>query len=233
VEDFLPGVNLHLKGARPDQPFTLTISEDMAKIGGKVKTLVEQLNGILGFITKQNEMDKDTDTSSTFGGDSGLQTIEFRLRNLMHEHYGVGDPDSDNFQAFFLSDLGIEFEKSGQLTFKEDKFEKVMEKNFNAMSEVISGPTGFGRKLQELMTGLTRTGDGFLAIRDNSLRTRIKDIDTQIDTKNSALEKKQEALVNQFSRLEGSLSDMQKQQQYLQASMGGQGGGTLAALLGG
>jgi flagellar hook-associated protein 2 len=235
VQDFLPGVNLHLKQAKPDQPFTMTISEDFQKISGKVKNFVEQVNVILKFINDQNKIDKDSDTSTTFAGDSGLQTIEYRLRNLMHEGFGVGNPDdSDNFKIYFMHDLGIEFDKSGALTFKEDKFQKFMEKDFEGLSEIFTGSFGLGFQMKSLLAGYTQTGNGMLAQRENSLKQRIRSIDDQIDVKQRNLERRQQSLTEQFSRLEASLGAMQRQQQYLSATLPSGGGGNLVqSLLGG
>jgi flagellar hook-associated protein 2 len=235
VQDFLPGVNLHLKQAKPDQPFTMTITEDYQKITGKVKNLVDQVNVILKFINDQNKIDKDSDTSTTFAGDSGLQTIEYRLRNLMHEGFGVGNPDDEeHFKVYFMSDLGIEFDKSGAITFKEDKFQKVMEKDFEHMSEIFTGSMGLGYQMKTLLAGYTQRGNGMLAQRENALKQRIRSIDDQIDMKQRNLERKQQSVTEQFSRLEASLGAMQRQQQYLSATLPGGGGGNLVqSLLGG
>jgi flagellar hook-associated protein 2 len=235
IQDFLPGVNLHLKQAKPDQPFTMTITEDFQKISGKIKNLVDQVNVVLKFINDQNKIDKDSDTSTTFAGDSGLQTIEYRLRNLMHEGFGVGDPgDEEHFKIYFMSDLGIEFDKSGALTFKEDKFQKVMEKDFEALSEIFTGSFGMGFQMKTLLSGYTQRGNGMLALRENSLKQRIRAIDDQIDMKQRNLERRQQSLTEQFSRLEASLGAMQRQQQYLSATLPGGGGGNLVQqLLGG
>jgi flagellar hook-associated protein 2 len=235
VQDFLPGVNLHLKQAKPDQPFTMTITEDFQKISGKVKNFVEQVNVILKFINDQNKIDKDSDTSTTFAGDSGLQTIEYRLRNLMHEGFAVGKPDDENFKIYFMHDLGIEFDKTGTLTFKEDKFQKFMEKDFEGLSEIFTGSFGLGYQMKSLLAGYTQSGNGMLAQRENSLKQRIRSIDDQIDMKQRNLERRQQSLTEQFSRLEASLGAMQRQQQYLSATLPGAGGGgnLVQSLLGG
>lgn len=235
VQDFLPGVNLHLKQAKPDQPFTMSITEDFPKIAGKVKNFVDQVNVILKFINDQNKIDKDSDTSTTFAGDSGLQTIEYRLRNLMHEGFGVGDPENeDKFKVYYMHDLGIEFDKSGTLTFKEDAFQKFMEKDFEGLSEIFTGSMGMGFQMKSLLAGYTQRGNGMLAQRENSLKQRIRSIDDQIDMKQRNLERKQQSVTEQFSRLEASLGAMQKQQQYLSATLPGGGGGNLVqSLLGG
>ena len=87
MNEFLPGVNLHLKQANPDKPFTLNITEDTQKVSGKVKNLVEQLNGVLDFVNKQNQIDEKSDTRNTFAGDTSLQGMEYRIRNLLHEGF--------------------------------------------------------------------------------------------------------------------------------------------------
>ncbi|MCM2276827.1 MAG: flagellar filament capping protein FliD [Oligoflexia bacterium] len=232
ITDFLPGVNLHLKQAKPGQPFAITISEDYQKISGKIKAVVDQVNQVLSFITKQNQIDASSDTRSTFAGDTSLQTIEYRLRNMMHEGFPVPN-GSGGFRVLHLSALGVEFDKTGQLAFKEDKFTKLMEKDFEGLSAVVSGEFGFAFQMRELVKSYTQVGSGLLNLREQGLKHRIKEIDTQIDNKARQLEKKQVALVDQFAKLEGSLANLQRQQQQLAASgFGGAGGNPIAQLMG-
>lgn len=234
VEDFLPGVNLHLKQANAGKTFTMNITEDFQKISGKVKNLVDQVNGVLQFINSQNQIDKNSDTRTTFAGDSSLQTVEYRLRNMMHEGFGVGDPEADNFKIYFMSDIGVEFDKTGALTFKEDKFTKFMEKNFDSLSEIFTGDFGFAYQMKTLLSGYTQRGSGLLNTREQSLKQRIRNIDDQIDMKQRNLERRQQSLTEQFSRLEASLGAMQRQSQYLSATLpSGGGGGLVSQLLGG
>lgn len=234
LNDFLPGVNLHLKQAKPEQPFTLTISQDTQKISGKLKGLVDKLNDVLQFIVKQNQVDESSDTRSTFAGDSGLQTIEYRLRNLMHEGYYAGQKENGEPRLVFLSDLGVEFDKAGSLTFKEEKFQKTLEKSFDQVSEAVSGQFGFAFQLKEVLNGYTQVGTGLLIQREQALRGQIKEIDRQIDDKTKRLDARQQSLVEKFSRLEASLGNLQRQQQYLSATLPSGGGGNLVQqLLGG
>lgn len=236
INDFLQGINVHLRQAKPDQPFTLTISEDYQKITSKMKAAVDQINGILQFINQQNAVDQHTDTKTTFTGDTGLQTIEYRLRNLMHEGFVVYDPSADEgeYRLVFMNQLGIEFEKNGMLSFKEDRFVKGMEQDFEGVSQAISGDFGFAFQVRELLKNYTTPSTGLLATREGGIRARIKDIDSQIESKGRNLERKQQSLTEQFSRLEASLGNLQRQQQYLNSTLGGGGGGNMVAqLLGG
>jgi flagellar hook-associated protein 2 len=233
IIDFMPGLNLHLKQAKPGQPFTLTVSEDIQKVSGKVKSLVDQLNGILSFINKQNAVDAASDTRNTLAGDTGLQTIEYRIRNLMHEGFPTSIPENGEEPPFvFLNQMGIEFDKTGTIVFKEDRFNKTLEKDFDAIAEAISGRYGLAYQLKELMAGYTRAGSGTLALREQGFKNRVKEIDRQIDDRSRRLEKREQSLTDQFARLETSMANLQKQQQYLSASLGGGGGGLMSQLLG-
>jgi flagellar hook-associated protein 2 len=236
ISDFLPGVNLHLKQAKPDQPFTLTISQDYQKISGKVKGMVDEVNKVLEFIVKQNQIDERTDTRTTFAGDTSLQMIEYRLRNLMHEGYPVVDYSTGEVRTVHLTDLGVQFEKTGTLTFKEDKFQKLLEKDYEGISQAISGENGFAYHMRQAIEGYTRSGGGTLATKEAALRSGIKELDRQIGMKQAALERRQTALVEQFSRLEATMGAMQRQSAYLASALPaatGGGGGLLQQLIGG
>jgi flagellar hook-associated protein 2 len=233
VPDFLQGVGVQLKQAKPGEKFAFNVKTDYPKVSAKVKSVVDGVNGILDFINKQNQVDEKSDTRSTFAGDTSLQNVEFRLRNLMHQDYGAHTDNEDSFRTYHLSDIGIEFDKKGALLFKEEKFQKAMEKDFDGIADVISGEKGFVPQLKVVLDGFSQPGTGILSTREKGFQTRIRQIDDNIATKERNLEKKTEALTNQFSRLQGSLSNMQRQQSYLTATLGGGGGNSVAQLLGG
>jgi flagellar hook-associated protein 2 len=221
VVDFLPGVNIHLRQAKPDAAFTMKITEDYPKMAGKVKLLVDQINQVLQFIIQQNTVDAHSDTSTTFAGDSGLQLLEYQLRNVVHSEYIVEDEENSNQLGIFLSRIGIEFSKT-------------LEKDFNLISQAICGKDGFARKLKLIFDGYNHAQNGMLTAKEHSIHERIKNIDNQIDEKNKLLERKKQDIVAQFSRLESTLSQMQRQQQYLSASLPGAGGSNpISQLLGG
>jgi flagellar hook-associated protein 2 len=232
VADFLSGVSVELKGAQPEKPFTLKITEDYAKVSGKVKSLVDEANKILEFINKQNQIDQSSDTRSTFAGDTSLQNIEFQLRNLVHEPMLVLDADGEVVKSYRMNQLGVEFEKTGLLTFKEEKFTKALERDFEGVGQAITGEAGFGAGLKRFLDGYTRGATGLLATREQGIRTRIKEIDNQIDMKNRQIDRKIQSITDTFSKLQSTIGSMQRQQQYLSSSLGGGGGNMIGQLLG-
>jgi flagellar hook-associated protein 2 len=233
VPDFLQGIGIQLKQAKPGQKFTFNVKADHARVTDKVKKVIEGINGVLDFINKQNAVNESTDTKSTFAGDTSLQNIEFRLRNLMHEGFGSHTENEDAFRVVHLSELGIEFDKKGVLQLKEEKFQKALETDFEGIAEVISGERGFVTQLKTVMDGFSNVQGGVMVAREKGLQSRIRQIDDSIANKQRTIEKKTESLTNQFSRLQGSLSDLQRQQNYLSATLGGAGGNPVSQLLGG
>jgi len=225
IPDFLQGVGVQLKQAKPGQKFTMNVKADYPKVTEKVKKVIEGMNGVLDFINKQNQVNESSDTKSTFAGDTSLQNIEFRLRNLMHEGFGAHVTDENSFKIYHLSDLGIEFDKKGAISLKEEKFEKALEKDFEGVAEAISGERGFVSQLKIVMDGYSE-GDGVMMAREKGLQMRIRQIDENIANKTRSIEKKTEALTAQFSRLQSSLSDMQRQQNYLLPLSGVEAGAT-------
>jgi len=233
IPDFLQGVGVQLKQAKPGQKFTMNVKADYPKVTDKVKKVIEGMNSVLDFINKQNQVNESSDTKSTFAGDTSLQNIEFRLRNLMHEGFASHVTNEESFKIFHLSDLGIEFDKKGTISLKEEKFEKALEKDFEGVAEAISGERGFITQLKTVMDGYSE-GDGVMMAREKGIQMRIRQIDENIANKQRSIEKKTESLTAQFSRLQSSLSDMQRQQSYLSSTLGSGGGGNpISQLLGG
>jgi len=233
VPDFLQGVGVQLKQAKPGDKFTLNIKADYEKVSGKVKGIVDGVNGVLDFINKQNQVDEHTDTRSTFAGDTSLQNVEFRLRNLMQSGFASHTENKDAFKVYHLNELGIQFEKDGKLQFKQDVFQKALEKDFDGISEAISGNNGLVSQLKSVMDGFAQPGAGVLSTREQGIQTQIKQIDQTIESKERNLEQKTQAVTEKFSRLQASLGNMQRQQQYLSATLGGGGGNPISQLLGG
>ncbi len=232
VNDFLPGVSIHLKQARPDEPFTLTITEDYQKITGKLKSVIDQINPILSFISKQNTVDEHTDTSTTFAGDTSLQTIEFRLRNALHDPLTLPPNGKDDQPRLYLNQLGIEFDKQGQVLLKEDRFDAALQKNFDAIAYAIAGEDGLVTRLRNLCDAISRPSDGTIGVKERAMRSRIRELDNQIDEKTRLVERKKQDLVAKYARLEGTLGNLQKQQQYISSVLPSAPAGSMTQLLG-
>lgn len=219
--ELLQGVTVDLKQAKEDYEFTLAISEDVAKISGKVKALVDSINEVLNFVIQQNKLDADSDTSKTLGGDTTLLTVQSRVQTWIFEYFNVDPEDEEAFMR--LGDVGVSFQKTGLLSFEETKFKKALEENFEGVAALFAGEGNFIDRIKELTSSLLAPGTGVVGSREAGIKSRIKEIDRTIINREMALSRREDQLKRQFSQLEGLSSSMQSQQAYLAQALGGGG----------
>ncbi|MGZ3705956.1 MAG: flagellar filament capping protein FliD [Bdellovibrionota bacterium] len=225
ITTLLPGVTLDLKEAAPGKEFTLGIKEDTKSMKVKVEGVVGKVNEVLTFIQSQNKLDKDSNTKNTLGGDITLQTLEYKVRQL------VTMPLETESGPVRLADMGVQFNRSGLLDFNGDKLDKVLNTNANAVVQFFTGigenGDGFAARLANTVQGLTRA-DGLVNSRVEGIKRRIKDIDQQIENKEKQVERTEQNLKDKFARLEGTIANLRSQQSSI-AGLGG-GGGALPGL---
>jgi flagellar hook-associated protein 2 len=225
ITTLFPGVTIDLKDAAPGKEFTLKIQEDTKSIRGKVQAMVEKLNEVLGFIQDQNKLDKDSNTANTLGGDITLQTLEYKIRQI------VQTPLATEYGNVRMADVGVVFNRAGLLDFNGDKLERMLNENFGAVSQFFvgleDGGDGFANQVDYVARSLTRQ-EGVVQSRVQGIQRRIRDIDRQIEMKERQIATTEKNLKDKFSKLESTMAKMKAQQASVQGTLGG--GSLLPAL---
>ena len=223
VESLIPGAVINLKKAVPGEEFSIKITEDTAKITDKISSMVENINGVLGFIKEQNQINESTDTSRTLGGDIMLQSLESRLRAAIFTFINTSDGEKR------IGDYGINFQKTGLLKLDKQKFEKETKENYQVASEFLIGRIEDGEKIPGFIDELKKVVDsalqfpnGILRSRKNSINNNVQRINNQIKQKERFLARKEENLKQRFSRLESTISSLKSQGAGLSALSAGQ-----------
>lgn len=220
LDEVIPGVSLDLKSAKPGKEVNITLAENYEAIETKLRSFVDSMNGVLGFIQQQNMMDEKTDTSKTLGGDSSLRTVETRVKQLILDPV-YGNQGSINR----LSQLGVEFNRNGTLEFKEDKFKKLIKTNSKGVLEFLRGDgslqAGFIGKTRASIDALLGVGTGVISNKKKGLQTQISQIDRNIETKEKHLATKEDQLRKKFSKLEEQMAKLQAQGAQVGAIVGG------------
>lgn len=224
IKDLIPGVVIDLKRAAPGQTVTLKINKDVEKMSAKVDDFVKNLNDVLKFIIDQNTMDDKTNTRRTLGGDSTLHMLERRLRSILQAPVPSSNPDETVVRA---SDIGIQFQRNGQLSLEKKKFENAVQNSFESVANIFIGDrmtTGIVTELTTQIKTANDLGSGYLANREKGLKERISRIDNDIERKERNVEKKAEAIRKKFAALESAMGNL-KQQTSAISALGGGGGG--------
>ena len=160
----------------------MNLTENYQAIETKLRGFVDAMNGVFGFIQAQNMMNEKTDTSKTLGGDSSLRSLENRMRQLLQ-----GSVYDAKGGITRLSELGVEFNRSGTLDFKEDKFQKVLKSNPKDVLAFLKGDgglqSGFIGKVRMSMDSALNHNYGIVSNKKKGLQNQISQIDRNIDTK--------------------------------------------------
>ncbi len=85
---------------------------------------------------------------------------------------------------------------------------------------------GVGSRIGERLDYITRSGDGLISTRTDTLDDTIKGFSESIEKINKRLEKEEERLVRQFTRLEQAIAESQNTMQRLQSMLQGLSTGT-------
>jgi flagellar hook-associated protein 2 len=213
VTDLIPGVTIDLKKAKPGEDINIEITEDIQKIGGKVGSLIDNINNVLKFIKDQNTLDEKTDTQRTLGGDLTLTTIESRIRSAV---FASVNTDSGPMR---MGDLGVTFQRDGLLKFDQAKFEAALSKDYKSVAQTLTGKytleggksNGFIDILDDTAKGLLVQPAGVLSTRKSGLQSQVNQIDRQIATRQRIIAQKEEVLKAKFARLEETISKIQGQ----------------------
>lgn len=213
VTDLIPGVTIDLKKAKPGEEITVEITEDIQKIGGKISSLVDNINNVLKFIKEQNALDEKTDTSRTLGGDSILTTIEGRIRSAV---FTTIQTDAGPMR---IGDLGVTFQRDGLLAFDQAKFEAALSKDYKAVTQTLTGKysleggksNGFIDILDDSAKILLAQPSGVLPNRKGGLQSQVNQIERQIANRQRLIERKEEVLKAKFARLEETISRIKGQ----------------------
>lgn len=212
IKDLIPGVTIDLKKAKPGEEFSINITEDVDAVGAKVSDLVTKLNAVLKFIKEQNSIDEKTDTSRTLGGDIMLTTLQGRIHSAVFK-----DVQTDT-GYHRVSELGLTFNREGMLDFDQKKFSAAISKDYNMVSQILTGTfteegksDGFMDNLNGTVNTVLRMPDGLIQSRKKSLQSNIEQIDRRISQKQKYLEEKEKNLKDKFSRLEGTISRIKSQ----------------------
>ena len=234
ADNLIPGVTLDLKKAVPGKEFNVSVKEDVKKISGKVQGIIDELNKVISFIREQNNIDENTDTSRTLGGDIILQTLESRIRGAVFRDIQT------EFGKHKLSQIGVTFQRNGSLKLDQNKFEEKLNENYEMVSQVLTGQfkeggiktDGAFDHIKQFVDDALQFPAGVLRSRKKSIQSNIDQIDRRIEQKERRLEDKKKTLKNKFARLEGRISKIKSQGAGL-SNLGGSSGGAINQLMGG
>jgi flagellar hook-associated protein 2 len=111
-------------------------------------------------------------------------------------------------------DLGVEFNRNGTLDFNAEKFKKIVNTDPKDVVKFLRGnnvDVGFIPQLVRQVKDITDPNVGVIGARKTNYKSRIKQMDDQIDRKEKSLVRREEQIRNKFAKMEEAMSKIQSQ----------------------
>jgi flagellar hook-associated protein 2 len=199
---------------------TLNVDSDVSGIADKFQAFVDAANAALTEVSNQTAYDPGTKTSSPLTGDFMVRQLSQSILSQVSQGLSYtdsttgtdGTTTSTTVKFGSLAQLGIQLDKTGQLTFDKDKFTAA----YNAdPTSIKKAGQAFGTQFYTL--GDTQSQNVTAAITSRS--NQIDSLNTQIDDWDVRLAAKQESLTKQYADLETALGKLKDQSSWLSGQL--------------
>jgi flagellar hook-associated protein 2 len=199
---------------------TLNVDTDASGIADKFQAFVDAANATLTEVTNQTAYDPSTKTSSPLTGDFMVRQLSQGILSQVSQGLSYDDTttaadgttSTTNVKFGSLAQIGIQLDKTGQLTFDKDKFTAA----YNADPTAIK-KAGMAIGDQFYSLGDKQSLNVTSAITSNN--NEIDSYNTQIDDWDVRLTAKQEALTKQYADLETALGKLKDQSSWLSGQL--------------
>ena len=207
VDDVIDGLTITLKSAGSSE---ISVDIDIDSIVNEVSNLVSKYNNFISFMDQNARYDLENKQAGPLLGDSIARTAENRIRAIFSEP--VSGTESLPYQ--YLSQIGIQFNDDGTLTFDESTFRAALQENRSAVETLFVGENGVAGKLKTFLESYTQ-GNGVIPSVLDSIDQQIQDLQEKYQEAQDDIEDYREQLVRIYSELENKMIYYQSIQEQL------------------
>ena len=195
----IPGITINAKSEGSD---SITVSKDNKQVASNVKETIEALNSMFDNINNLTKYNTYTDGKNNYdggklAGNSEVKSISNVLRGTVTASMFEKDDNGNT-----LNSLGISIDKSGKVTFDENKFLKTIEKDPNAI-DLLNSENGLFSKLNNRVSEFLDTG---VQSMTDSYNKELKYIEKQEERYDEIVSKYSETLMKRYTHMESLIS---------------------------
>ncbi|SHF76662.1 flagellar filament capping protein FliD [Geodermatophilus nigrescens] len=212
--DLVPGVTLTVSKVSTEA-VTVDVASDPKAVTAAVQKLVTAANDVLSSI--KTHTSTATGSTAALKGDSTLRGLATKVLESVGRAIGAGTS---------ASEVGIELDRYGALTFDAVAFEKSLAADPARTQAIVHG-TGTGATAvpgvaQRLLAVVKEAGDsvtGSLVVKAKSSDEAAAQLQDRIDDWDLRLELRRTTLQKQFTAMETALSSLQNQAGWLSSQL--------------
>ena len=216
ISDAILGVTLNLLKKSPGTSATVSVTEDLTTTKSRIQKVVEAYNELVKFAEEQQVSASRNDKASI-----ARDPLLRGLRAALREHLGAEYAAGGNLKA--LSSIGIEFERTGRLSFDDATFDAMAADHRDDLQSLFSAKgadEGVFVQLQALVKSYTAS-DGLLKDMQNRITEQERTLSRRMGDLEARLLQRRATLQQEFIAADLAMSRMNSQVNSL-SSLGGQ-----------
>ncbi len=211
VTDAIEGLTLTLETAEPGTVATVTVSRFTGEATAAASAFVEAYNAVVNFQSAQQ-------VGGALRADATLRANRSEFsRQLLGILTGAGGLTAG------ASTFGLSLTRSGTLTVDTGTFETALQNGFTDVKTLFADSTS-AADFETALDDLLRSGTGTLDLKTAALGGQRTSQEARVERLQTRLDRREESLLRQFSRMEAAIGRLQSQGAFLQAQIPSLGG---------
>ncbi len=211
LENNISGLKIELKKTGS---FSVYVNTDYDALLKDMQDIVDEYNDMMDYVAKNSGYDQEKNIADAFFCNSTIQSVRSKLDNIFMAKYG-----DSNSSVSYLSDLGIDIDKTGKMSFDSSKFLQALQSDFDSVKKMLSetktgADDGFLSVFHDTLYNLTST-NGDIELEKNYLNNRTDSIQQQIEIMNKQLEQERAMLTMTFARMDEYIGGLKSQSDYM------------------
>jgi len=209
IEDLITGVTINLNSTGSSH---VEISNDVDEIVKSMQKFVADYNAMISNLQNLTAFDKDTKTVGLFQGFSEFTTFSTKLANdifgdFLNYETTQSDLNGNKYtqkSIFSAADLGLSMNRTGLLSFDENKFKEAFEANPDLVERFSSNAfTKVKNDLESLATG----DNSSLNLLSQEIKDEEKSYEDRIDSITKFLDTKYDIMAKQFAAYDDMINN--------------------------
>jgi flagellar hook-associated protein 2 len=200
------GVSVNLLGTTPaNAPITISVGQSTASSQTALQQFATAYNAVVDQLAAQHGQN-----AGALSGDSVLEVAQQALASIA---------DYANFGGSItnLSDLGLDLDTTGHLTFNAAEFDQSAANNFAGVSQFLgSTSSGFLGVATSALNNLEDPTVGAVKTEENSISQDLTQLNSNIADQENQINLFQQNLVNQLSQSDAVIATLQSQVSFFQ-----------------
>jgi flagellar hook-associated protein 2 len=203
-----PGLTINLLAqSAANDPVRLTVSRSTAGVSSALNVFVSSYNAVV------DELAKSRGTGDgALAGQSVVPSTSDILRGVVNYTAGSGSIQS-------LTQLGLEFDKTGHLSFDSTAFSSATASGFNDLSNFLGSSgdsgTGFLKAANDALNSLEDPNTGFIKTGISSLQDQMTHEDSMISDAQNRVDDLKTRLASQMAAADALIAGMEQNYTYI------------------